>query len=146
MTKTFPTNPPVNAMTKTFPTNPPVDVQRRAAEARSETFAAALEVHLVERKKLEDELAASRAATKTAERETRSLRRKLATAEGRESNARSIFTETAEDLRARAARRPVADFDAIFSMLQGSPDAQALARMVVDAARRARGEHDGKEE
>jgi hypothetical protein len=54
-------------------------LSHRAALQRSQkTLADALAVHLVERKRLEDELAASRAATKKAERESRSLRRQIA--------------------------------------------------------------------
>jgi hypothetical protein len=117
-------------------------LSHRAAEAREKTFADALADHLVERGRLEQELAASRAATKKAERESRSLRREILASETARSNARTkeIFTETADDLRARAARQraSVPSFDEILATLRGSPDAQALARMVVDAARRAR--------
>jgi hypothetical protein len=114
----------------------------RAALQRSEALADELADATVARRRLETELAESKASEKKAERESRSLRREILAAETARSNARirEIFSETAEDLRAsNAARRPVADFDEILETLQGSPDAQKLASLIISAAAKSRG-------
>jgi predicted nucleic acid-binding Zn-ribbon protein len=90
---------------------------------------AALEV---EAERLRQELAALKAADK----ESESLMRQIDAAENR------VFEETFA--RFRAARAEIPSLDEITEVLRGSPSAQALAKMVINAARKARGEHDGK--
>jgi hypothetical protein len=126
---------------------PPAPTREQlAAEARAHALSDALADAAVERQRLESELAASQASEKRAEREARSLRRELASAESARSEARSesrskeIFEETVAGLS--AARSTVPSFDTILETLRGSPDACALAKMVVDAGRVRRGEVD----
>jgi chromosome segregation ATPase len=105
-----------------------------AAEAKSHALAAALADSTIECRRLETELAESKAAAKTADRETRALRREIAATEDRASETRSneIVAETLASLSARQ-RAAVPSYDEVLETLRGSPDAQALARMIVDA-------------
>jgi septal ring factor EnvC (AmiA/AmiB activator) len=112
--------------------------QELAAEARAQTLSDMLSDSVIERQRLESELAESKSAAKTAERESRTLRRQLATAEETRSEARSLDAETVASLR--AARAEIPSYDEILETLRGSADACALARMVVAAGRVRRGE------
>jgi hypothetical protein len=123
------------------PSGPTVDQQRHAAEARAQALADELADAAIERQRLETALADSQARTQEAEREARALKRRFAAAD--EQRIRTeVRAEMRQEYFGQDRDRRRAEVEEVASVLRDPTDAQALARKVITAAAKARGEID----
>jgi hypothetical protein len=113
----------------------------RETEGRVETLTAALANATVDMQALERALEDAQTRAERAEREARSLRRDLARADAtRNEEVERQVRAVAKGMELDGLRRRAETFDQVTETLRGNPGAQQLARLIVNAGRKAQGQ------